>query len=248
MGPKHPYQGKLILITKDDYINVGSLVRKLNSLKVEKVVDPKLYDKEEWSVVEAFVVDPLLGPMPNGICIDEKGHTFGVWDEERLRFARENNWWAVISEWKFLTDSDIELITSGQIKPNDEFKFYFKEMDMVLLEVLKGQEQIVYENMCANLMMGEFSRYPIESIGCVIHWLRALGLPQYDTVQIGGLKNGFGEVTLWSERIATFDFNVEKNWVEFDFIKKYDWMQKKQNTYFAGTYLYENPYAKYVKR
>jgi hypothetical protein len=110
----------------------------------------------------------------------------------------------------------------------------------------KSQEQIKFENMCCELCLGEYRRSPFKSMGNIIHWLRALGLIQYETVQIGWNKQfNCGEVNLWGQVIATYTFDENRGIPIFKFIETYDWCQDMQENYLANLDKFENPYKKY---
>ena len=101
----------------------------------------------------------------------------------------------------------------------------------------KSQQQIVFENTCLNLELGDYRHYPIGSIGCIIHWLRAYGLHQYDLVQIGN-----GEVMLWGGLVATFDFTPDMP--VFSFTSEYEYLNRKQKNYLDFRNVFENPFKK----
>jgi hypothetical protein len=112
---------------------------------------------------------------------------------------------------------------------------------------MKTQEEIKYQNMCADLLTGDFSQYRRfpESVGNVVRWLRAVGLRDYDRVQVGQ-KNGINQVTLFGEVIATFTFTKEPTEMPvFRFSAKYDWCQDRQDNYITNYGKFEDPYEKY---
>lgn len=116
-------------------------------------------------------------------------------------------------------------------------------------ETEKSQEQIRFELMCMNLITGDFRGYKREnfkSIGNIIHWLRAVGLIQYDTVQIGWNSNlNHGNVTLWGRTICTYTFDEENKRPILNFISDYSWCQQMYDSYINGLPKYENPFKKY---
>ena len=107
----------------------------------------------------------------------------------------------------------------------------------------KSQEQIIFENICMERCMGDYRGYPLGSSGNVVHWLRALGFRNYDTVQVGN-----GVVEHWGKVLATFTINNELGMPIFNFNKEeYKWLQHQQDTYIACIDKYENPYKQYLK-
>lgn len=107
----------------------------------------------------------------------------------------------------------------------------------------KSQEQIVFEHVCIEMCLGEYRRSPYQSVGQIIHYLRAYGLRNYETVQIG-FKNGVGEVISWGNVIATYVFDDIRKMPVFKF-EKHEYVQRHQDLYLAGLDRFENPYAKY---
>lgn len=112
------------------------------------------------------------------------------------------------------------------------------------------QEEIKYHNMCADLCSGDFRqymKYP-ESVGNIVHWLRACGFRDYDRVQVGyNSKEGIGTVTFYGKVMATYRF--VKNPMEmpvFQFSREYNNLQDRQDNFIANHGKIENPYQKYL--
>lgn len=105
----------------------------------------------------------------------------------------------------------------------------------------KSQEQIIYENICADRCMGDYRGYPLGSIGNVIHWLRTLGFRDYDRVQIGE-----DSVHYWGRVIATFTINSDLGMPVFTFDNEHKWLQRQQDIYIQCIGKYSNPYEKYL--
>ncbi len=110
----------------------------------------------------------------------------------------------------------------------------------------KSQEQIKYENTLFNLVTGDYRGYDLGSVGNIAHWLRALGLQQYDIVTIG-FKNDVGKVNLYGKLLATFIINEKLNMPIFTFDKEYDWLQDAQDNYISCLGKYPDPFEKYKK-
>lgn len=90
----------------------------------------------------------------------------------------------------------------------------------------KTQDEIVLSNFIFELKHNEYSKYPFKSLGNIIGWLKALGLIQYDTVQIGDNK-----VTLHGKLLATFIFDEKNEMPIFTFSSEWQWLKKPQELY-----------------
>jgi hypothetical protein len=111
---------------------------------------------------------------------------------------------------------------------------------------MKTQEQIIFENVCLQLLCGEYRNHPLESIGNILHYLRAYGLHQYDTCQIGW-RDDHGQVHLWGKVVATFTIDYDRRLPVFIFDHEHEWLQRRHDTYLAGLPVFVNPYEKYVQ-
>ncbi|NJO64010.1 MAG: hypothetical protein HC836_39285 [Richelia sp. RM2_1_2] len=110
----------------------------------------------------------------------------------------------------------------------------------------KSQEQILFENVCLQLVTGDYRGYSFKSTGNIVHWLRALGLIYYD-VTIIGWKNELGEVHLHGKLIATYHFDFVLKIPIFQFKAPYLFMQDRQEKYISGLTKFEDPYKNYGK-
>jgi len=90
------------------------------------------------------------------------------------------------------------------------------------------QNQIIFENTYLDLSGGEYSKYPLGSVGNIIHYTKALGLMDYDNTTIGE-----GEVRLYGNIIATYIIDKELNMPIFTFIEKYKLLQERQDIYIS---------------
>lgn len=98
-----------------------------------------------------------------------------------------------------------------------------------------SQEEIVFQNVCLDIEMGDYRGYKVGTIGNVIHHLRAYGLNEYDVVQIGQ-----GKVTLYGINIATFTVNEERP--IFEFTVAYSHCDHRQKMYLDGLLKFKNPW------
>src|SRR5687768_12573120 len=110
----------------------------------------------------------------------------------------------------------------------------------------KPQEQIIFENICMDRCLGDYRNYPLNSVGNICHWLRALGFRDYDRVQIGW-RNDIGTVSFWGKTIATYRISDELQMPVFAFDNEHKWLQHQQDTYLAGLSKFDNPYKDYLK-
>lgn len=97
------------------------------------------------------------------------------------------------------------------------------------------QEEIVYQNVCLDMEMGDYRGYAVGSIGNVIHHLRAYGLREYDVVQIGS-----GKVMLYGRDIAVYTMTEDRP--VFAFIEDCSHCAHRQKMYLDGLSKFKNPY------
>lgn len=113
--------------------------------------------------------------------------------------------------------------------------------------VEKSQEQIRFENICLNLLWGDYSqylKYP-NSIGQVCQFLKAYGFHNYDRVQVG-FRNEVGTVHFFNKVIATY--RMVDGIPVFNFDNEHVWLKDAQEIYLNNKGKMVNPFQEYMDR
>lgn len=105
----------------------------------------------------------------------------------------------------------------------------------------KSQEQIRYENICLNLITGDYSNYlkHPNSVGQVCQYLKAYGFHNYDRVQVG-FRNDIGSILFGGKVMATY--RIVEDAPVFTFDSEHDWLKESQDIYLSCKDKFPNPF------